>query len=320
VKFQRDRPNDLWQIDIAGVQSVGTLGKVYLMAILDDCSRFVVAARYFRDQSGANVIRLLRAAFEAHGLPNQLLADNGTQFKNVIGDLGTRYARLLHLLGVEPIFSRPHHPQTKGKLERWFGTVRAGFLLEVRAEAAAMPGTTLTELNERLEAWVKWYNAEKPHRSLPGRCPPASVFLSTSARIYRPLETAVDWDRWTCAGTSRKVTKYNAVSYKGASIAIPPGYAGCQAEVRDFGNVVEVYYHETLLASFPLEFGTGEAGPDRVSRRVAKNGTIRYKKQYYTVGYKLAGKVVQVQEAVEGTVLLVYLGQRLVKKLEIKIS
>ena len=50
VKFARDRPNDLWQIDIAGVQTIGPLGKVYLHAILDDCSRFIVAASYFKDQ------------------------------------------------------------------------------------------------------------------------------------------------------------------------------------------------------------------------------------------------------------------------------
>nr|MDO8116173.1 hypothetical protein [Candidatus Sigynarchaeota archaeon] len=60
VKFSRKQPNELWQIDIAGVQHLPSLGEVYLIATLDDCSRFVMAGIYFSDQRGVNVIRVLR--------------------------------------------------------------------------------------------------------------------------------------------------------------------------------------------------------------------------------------------------------------------
>ena len=111
--FQRERPNDLWQIDIAGVETVGYLKEVYLIALLDDCSRFVVAAQYFKEQTTTNVIKVVRDAVLAFGRPNQILADNGTQFKNVLGELATKYSKLLESLGIKPIFARPRHPRPR---------------------------------------------------------------------------------------------------------------------------------------------------------------------------------------------------------------
>jgi putative transposase len=107
----------------AGVQTIGHLGKLYLIALIDDCSRFVVSARYFPHQKGKNVIYIIKEAFTNFGRPNQILADNGTQFRTLMTGFETKYIHLLKTLGVEPIFARPHHPQTKGKIERWFGVV-----------------------------------------------------------------------------------------------------------------------------------------------------------------------------------------------------
>lgn len=82
IKFERSRPNDLWQIDIAGVQTIGYLEKLYLIAMLDDHSRFIVSAEYFKNQIGMNVIKVIRDAVMAYGRPNQILVDNGTQFRH----------------------------------------------------------------------------------------------------------------------------------------------------------------------------------------------------------------------------------------------
>jgi len=83
VKFERANPNDLWQIDLARFQTVGYLGKLYLIALLDDHSRYIIAAEYFKSQKGTNVIKVIRDAIIAYGRPNQILADNGTQFRNI---------------------------------------------------------------------------------------------------------------------------------------------------------------------------------------------------------------------------------------------
>jgi len=318
VKFERKRPNELWQLDIAGVQTVGHLGKLYLVAILDDCSRFVVAARYFQDQLGVNVLKVLRDAVMEYGCPNQVLTDNGRQFRNVIGELGTRYTRLLEVLGVEPIFARPSHPQTKGKLERWFGTVRSGFLSEARFAAEQDPAMDLGAFNVLFQEWLHRYNWEMPHRSLPGHCPPADVFFGAEGRVNRPLQVIVDWNQWVNAHLLRKVTKYNVISFKGEPLAVPPGYAGCKVEVVELEAAIEIYHHDNLLVSHTVDPARFLPGRETKSRKVAKNGTIQYKREYFTIGYKLAGQVVEVREASAGTELLVYLDGTLVKKFPLK--
>jgi transposase len=95
IVFERKQPNDLWQIDIAGVQTVGHLGQLYLFALIDDCSRYIPAVFYAPNEKAMHVIELLKQAITRYGRPNQILADNGTQFKNILGELGTKYARLL---------------------------------------------------------------------------------------------------------------------------------------------------------------------------------------------------------------------------------
>ncbi len=316
VKFQRDKPNDLWQVDIAGVQSVGHLGKLYLIAILDDHARYVVAARYFTEQTGASVLKVLRDAVMAYGRPNQVLADNGTQFRSAMKEYESRYVNLLTFLGVKAIFSRPHHPQSKGKLERWFGTVIGSFLLEARAKVAVNPAMTLGGFNALFGEWVTWYNTQKPHRSLPNRQTPAKAYFA-NPRVSRPLDGLVDWNQWVNAYFQRRVTKYNTASFKGLPIAVPPGYAGCTVDLLELEDRVEVYHHEVLVCTHlrsPAEYLPGRR---RTFRTIATNGTIQYKKRWITIDYKLAGKKIEVIEADGGKTILIYLDKVLVKQISL---
>ena len=122
-----------------------------MIALLDDCLRFVVVAQYFKEQSATMVISVVRDAVLAYGRPNQIVADNGTQFKNILGDLITKYSKLLESLGIKPIFARPCHPQTKGKLERWFKTVKQMFLFEARYHVKNHPECTFTKFRSMFE-------------------------------------------------------------------------------------------------------------------------------------------------------------------------
>jgi Transposase and inactivated derivatives, IS30 family len=314
IKFERNRPNDLWQIDIAGVQTIGHLGKLYLIALLDDHSRFIVAAEYFKNQKGLNVIKVIRNAVLAYGRPNQILADNGTQFRNIIGELGTKYTKLLEGLGIKPIFAKPNHPQTKGKLERWFGTVKQMFLGEARFFIQTHPEYTLPDFNLLLKDWVEWYNTKKPHRSLPGNNPPFKKFLETENRVFRPLEVKVNWNRWLHEVEQRRVTKYNEISYKSQKYQIPPGYAGTKVEVIEYEDKIEIYYRERLIISHAYNVPIVR---ERNKRKITRSGTIMYKGKPYTIDYKLAGKTVEVQEINEGKNLLVYLNDVLLKTLDL---
>ncbi len=306
VKFTRPRPNDLWQIDIAGVQTIGHVGKVYLHAILDDCSRYIVAARYYSDQRGINVLRTLRDAFEEYGRPNQVLADNGSQFRNILGELGTKYSRFLEIIDVEPIFARPYHPQTKGKLERWFGTIASSFLSEARLHAARNADMTISDLNTTLDGWVTWYNNEKPHRSLPPGKVPADLYFGIPDRIHRPLVTTIDWDRWFMIAGIRKVSKYNTISYKKETIQVPPGHAGCKVEVLDNGDRFEVYHGDTRLASHVVDMDFMRIRNKEFERKVNKDGYVKYRGWTFPLGSLMAGKQVIVREMDQGRKIAMY--------------
>ena len=318
IKFERAKPNDLWQIDIAGVQTVGPLGKLYLIAILDDCSRYIVGAHYFPSQVGVNVLTVIRDAIMGYGCPNQMIADNGSQFRNVTHDLGNRYARLLSSLDIDAIYSRPYHPQSKGKLERWFGTVNKMFLPEARLKVRLNPKIYLYEFNEMFRTWLEWYNYKKPHRSLPERGVPSQRYLYHPERIYKPLTAQVDWKRWINTYVQRKVTKYNTVSYKGEKIDIPPGYAGCRLDLLELEAIIEFYHHEEIVGTYQKQPIDIRPGGRKSIRTIAQAGTIKYLKNTYTIDYKLAGKKVEIKEGAGRQELLVYLDSILIKRLSRK--
>ena len=314
IKFERSKPNDLWQIDIAGVQTVGHLEKLYLIALLDDNSRFIVAAEYFKDQKGINVVKVIRNAVLAYGRPNQIVADNGTQFKNLIGELGTKYTRLLESLNIKPIFAKPNHPQTKGKLERWFGTAKQMFLGEARLKINQNPDYSLTDFNQLFKNWVDWYNTEKPHRSLPGNTPPLKRYFNTEDRIFRPLRANVNWERWLHEIEQRKVNKYNEIYYKTQKYHVPPGYSGTRVEVIEYEDKIEIYYINHLIMTHSYNIPIKQK---RIKRKITHSGIIMYKGNPYSIDYKLAGKTVEVQEMNDGKNLLVYLNGVLLKTLDL---
>jgi len=316
-RFQRTKPNDMWQIDIAGVQTIGHLKQVYLIALLDDCSRYVVAARYFKDQKGINVIKIVRDGVMAYGRPNEILADNGAQFRNILGDLGTKYSKLLESLGIKPIFAKPYHPQTKGKLERWFGTIKQMFLIEARFHVKNNPDCTLADFNLILKEWVNWYNTEKSHRSLPNKCPPAKIFFETEDRIFSPLIAKVNWNRWLHELAQRKVNKYNEIHYKSQLFSVPPGYSGSKIDVIEYEDKIEIYFKENLLITHPYGVIIKPEKRGKNTRKIRKNGTIAYKGKTYSIDYKLANKTVKVQETDDGRKLLVYLNGILIKTLNL---
>ncbi len=251
-KFQREKPNDLWQIDIAGPQTIGHLKQLYLIALIDDCSRFVVAAEYFRTQKGTNVLKIVRDAVLSHGRANQILADRGAQFWNAMGELATKYSKLLESLDIEPIFAKPRHPQTKGKIERWFETVVQMFLVEARPFVKKRPKYSLADFNRLFKEWVEWYNTKKPHGSLPNRTSPNEVYFKTKDRIYRPLEVIVNWDKWLHEIGQRKVTNYNTISYKAQNFEVPPGYMRAKVDVIEYEDKIEIYHKDKLIITHPL--------------------------------------------------------------------
>jgi len=120
-RFERARPNQLWQSDIFTFLLKRENRRVYLVAFLDDHSRYVVGYGIHASMGGALVIETLRAAIAAYGAPEEVLTDNGPQYQTWRGK--SRFSKELTKLGIKHILARPKRPQTVGKTERFWGTL-----------------------------------------------------------------------------------------------------------------------------------------------------------------------------------------------------
>lgn len=160
-RFQRPRPNDLWQLDITQWPLNNGDGPwAWVLTILDDHSRMVLATGVFdKEVDAADAIQLYKNAITQWGAPKQSLTDNGWPFETISDD-PTLFTLVLQAHGVHHITTRPKHPRCIGKIERWHGTLKQELLRIIDA------CKTHDELRERLHAWVDHYNNERPHWAL----------------------------------------------------------------------------------------------------------------------------------------------------------
>jgi transposase InsO family protein len=142
-RFEAELPNDIWQSDVMHGPSVRVEGKnrkAYLIAFIDDMSRLICHAQFYLSENLDCYLDSLRQALLTRGLPRKLYVDNGPAFRSL------HLKQICASLGIALIHSKPYQPQGKGKVERFFRTVRTDFLPGVRAESLtvstrpSMPG------------------------------------------------------------------------------------------------------------------------------------------------------------------------------------
>jgi transposase InsO family protein len=172
VRFEADQPNEMWQADFTHYPL--TTGAVAdILSWLDDHARCALSVTAHQRVTGRIVVDTFGAAGAEHGLPASTLTDNGMVFTTRLsGGKGGRNAfeSELRRLGVVQKNSRPNHPTTCGKVERFQQTMKNW----LRAQPD-QPATT-AELQALLDAFVELYNNHRPHRSLPGRSTPAAAY------------------------------------------------------------------------------------------------------------------------------------------------
>jgi transposase InsO family protein len=169
VRFCAEMPNERWQEDTTHwALADGT--DVEILNAIDDHSRFLVGSDTRVVFKAADVVACLHEAAAAHGYPAELLTDNGAVF--TAAPRGGRCALELECdrLGIRDINSRPYHPQTCGKVERFHQTLK-------RFLAKQDPAATTQELQSQLDTFRAYYNEIRPHRAI-GRRPPAEVYAA----------------------------------------------------------------------------------------------------------------------------------------------
>lgn len=150
VRYEWPKPNMLWHTDWTACPFTGK----QLIAFIDDYSRFIVHAEYFENATTENTLLAFYNAICKYGKPEAILTDQGVQFTPARAVLGP-FSRWCEEQGIKHILGRIHHPQTNGKIERWFGTYK----LEFRPE------------RDTLDSFVKKYNEERLHQGIDYKVP-----------------------------------------------------------------------------------------------------------------------------------------------------
>jgi transposase InsO family protein len=165
-RFERAEPNQLWQSDIFTFL-LRRYQRVYLAAFLDDHSRYLVSHALAHHQKAELVLEAFERGVADYGTPRELLTDQGRQYTAWRGE--TAFEQVLRQHGIRHVKSRPQHPQTLGKIERFWKTLWDEFLSRtVFADFA--------DLDRRLGLFVKHYNFQRPHQALSGLVPADRFF------------------------------------------------------------------------------------------------------------------------------------------------
>jgi transposase InsO family protein len=180
-RFERSRANELWQTDLFTFILKRQNRRVYLVAFLDDHSRFVVGYGLHASQSTPLVLEVLRAAITNYGAPKEILNDNGSQYITWRGK--SAFSRELEKRGIRQIVASPRRPQTLGKIERFWGSLWRECL-----EAAVF--IDLGDATRRIGQYIDHYNFQRPHRGLDGLIP-ADRFFGAAPEVLKTLRARV---------------------------------------------------------------------------------------------------------------------------------
>ena len=181
TRFERGRPNELWQTDLFTFVLKRQNRRVYLVAFLDDHSRFVVSHGLHASQSSELVMEVFRSGIASYGPPKEVLTDNGTQYVTWRGK--SKFSKECEKKGIEHIVARPRHPQTLGKTERFWGTMWREFL-----EAATF--LDLADAQRRISHFIDYYNFQRTHQGIDGLVP-ADRFFEAAPKIKQSIQDRI---------------------------------------------------------------------------------------------------------------------------------
>jgi transposase InsO family protein len=179
--FERARPNQLWQTDLFTFMLKRQNRRVYLVAFMDDHSRFIVSYGLHASASTALVIEALEAGIANHGVPEEILTDNGPQYVTWRGK--SRFTKQLEKRGIRQIVAKPKRPQTLGKVERFWGTLWRELI-----ETAVF--VDLTDARARIGHFLDYYNFQRTHTGIDGLVP-ADRFFQAADEVRRTLAERV---------------------------------------------------------------------------------------------------------------------------------
>ena len=240
-RFERERPNELWQMDYKGDFALLNGERCYPLTMTDDHSRFCLCL-YASDGTNFEGFRpVFTRVLEEFGLPSAILCDNGKPWGDSQGGLTTFDVWMMRL-GVLPIHGRPLHPQTQGKEERFHRTLK-------REVLDARPLEDFLDAQKAFSEWRQEYNHERPHEALS---------LDVPARHYRPSKrTLKEADKpveYESGSRLRKVNYKGYISIQRHRYYISEALIGEYIELTDIDrNIVALRYGDFEFAQIDLD-------------------------------------------------------------------
>ena len=226
-RFSYNHAGELFMSDVMHGPSVFTEGrkkhKAYLIAFIDDATRVIPYAEFALGEKSRDLLPVLKQAIMRRGIPRRLFVDNGSAFRS------RHLAIVCARLGITLIHSKAYHAAAKGKIERWFRTVRQQFLPTLEDHQKA----SLTNLNQALWAYVEGEYHHNIHRTLAES--PLDRWARCSERVRFP-EPGVDLEEIFLAEDKRKVHKDRTISLHGKAY---------EAEAALVGETVILRYDPT---------------------------------------------------------------------------
>lgn len=240
-RFEREQPNELWQMDFKGNFKLDQ-GRCHPLTILDDHSRFLLGLHACPNEQWETVQQQLILTFRTYGLPECMLMDNGSPWGDDRESPYTILTAWLMRLGIAITHGRPFHPQTQGKDERLHRTFQAEVLKESQFR-------TLPECQRQFDAWRDFYNHERPHQSLK-QAVPAEAY-HPSPRHYPERLPPILYDP---ADIIRQVDGYGKISFKGKRFRIGRAFGHYPVALRptEIEGLLEVYYCSFRVAQIDL--------------------------------------------------------------------
>jgi transposase InsO family protein len=247
-RWQRGRPMELWQMDVVGAIHLADRVEVKCVTGIDDNSRFVVSAMLMPRATARPVCDALLAALRRHGIPEQILTDNGKVFTGRFGPRGSTaevlFDRICVENGIKHLLTAPRSPTTTGKVERFHRAIRTEFRTD--RVFASLP-TAQGELDE----WVDDYNTRRPHQALDMAVPADRFHRSQPAPVttlrLAPASGRPATGRGDGTWVARRASAVGAVCVNWQQVCLGQAAAGRNIDVWVTDQVLQCYDGDQLL-------------------------------------------------------------------------
>jgi transposase InsO family protein len=241
LRFEKPEPNQLWQMDFKGHMPLTGGGRCHPLTVVDDHSRYNLCLAACADEQRNTVQNRLELTFRRYGLPVAFFVDNGKPWGDSSGQRWTKFAVWLLKLGVDVLHSRPYHPQSRGKNERFHRTLKAEVF-------ALRQFRNLAEVQRAFDDWRTVYNLQRPHQALDQDVPASRFRPSTRSMPDRLPE--VEYDDHEIVRTVHK----DYISFKGRPWLVPRAFRGERVAIRplDAEHRYGVFFASHQVATIDL--------------------------------------------------------------------